>query len=374
MDDKETLAIQRGMKMTSSKSVELLHFKNSEWDYFKEYFADFDRYWTEVSKRLGKGFIDYMRCYLQKNQFIFSERCSFSVEFVVDSNIIFSEVRAIMKGKISFLASIINSPFLKLFAPPEIIKEVTETIEKDLPKGLNKDKAKEIAQGILSNIVIIDGQRLDAWIKAYTLIGKRDKKDVPFLNLAFSLETHGIITNDNDFSEQEEVKIWKLGKVGKMISDFSKGSVSLFFLGIGSQSIFKLCYLVIISFLKLLVEIIEILIYSVGAIISGSMDALSRIPLWVWALAMGSIAAVLILSKEVREKVGDVLAKLGEKAVEFIGKIKESFSRILAGIKQVIEILMPFISFVLKATGYLFYSASYLVTRMCELEKERTKV
>lgn len=360
--------------MTTTNSVEFLHFKNSEWEYFKEYFSDFDRHWAEITKHLGEEFIAYQRSYLQKYQFILPEECSFSIELVIDSNILFKEVRAVMKGKTSFLTSIIKNPFLKLFAPPEIIKEVNETIEKDLPKGLDKDKAKEIAQGILSNITIIDGQRLDTWTKAYALIGKRDKKDVPFLSLAFLLETHGVITDDKDFSEQKEVKIWKLGNVGKMVSDFSKSSFSFFFLGVGFQPILKFCYWISISFLKLLGEVIEIVISSVGAIISGSMDVLSRIPLWVWALAVGSIAAILILSKEAKESIEEILAKLGEKAIEIIDIIKKSFSRVLEGIKQIIEVLEPLISFVLKATGYLFYTAYHLIIRMHELETQRAKV
>lgn len=357
--------------MTISQSVELQHFKNSEWDYFKEYFADFDRHWTGITKRLGNEFIAYLRSYLQKYQFIFPEGCSFRGELVIDSNIIFSEVRAVIRGKPSFLTSIISNPFLKLYAPPEILKEVKETIKKDLPKNLNKDKAKKIAQEILSKITILKGQRLDAWIKAYTLIGKRDKKDIPFLGLAFSLETHGVITEDKHFSEQKEVKIWKLGETGRMVSDFSKGSFSFFFLGTGLPPVLQLCYWLCISFLKLIAEVIKELVSVIAALIKGSIEVLSKIPPLILIGALGITTAILIFSKNAREKVGDFLEKLGEIAIELGRKIKETFSKIIESIKQIIEMLIPFISFVLKGIGYLFYSSSQLIVRINELEESR---
>jgi|GEM_PF-4181358 len=181
---------------TMAQSVELNKFHNSEWDYFKDYFSDFDRHFGEITKHLKSEFIDHLRY-----QFVFSERCDFKVKLVIDLNIVFTEVRSIIKGRPSFLLRIINNPLLTLYAPPEIIKEVNKVIENDLPKNLGKDKAKETAQEILSKITILKRNHLDSWSKADTLIGKRDKKNVPFLALACSLETHGVITRDKDFTD-----------------------------------------------------------------------------------------------------------------------------------------------------------------------------
>lgn len=358
---------KEGKTLKMAQSVELNKFHNSEWDYFADYFTDFDGHWGEITKHLGNEFIAYLRSYLQKYQFMFSEGSEFTAELVIDSNIVFAEVLSLMKGKPSFLGSIINNPFLTLYAPPEILKEVKKTIKKDLPKNLDKDKAKKLAHEILSKITILKEQRLDAWIKAYTLIGKRDEKDVPFLALAFSLETHGVITRDKDFTEQEEVRIWKLGETGKMISDLNKGSFSFFFLGTGLPRILQFCYWLCVSFLKLLAEVLEALIAVIAALVAGGVNALSKIPPWILTL----IGVTLILSKEAREKAGDAFAKLYEKAIETGGKIKEAFSRIIECIKQIIEMLMPFVSFALKGVGYLFYSSWQLIDRIHELEESK---
>lgn len=360
-----------GKTLKMAQSVELNKFHNSEWDYFTDYFTDFDGHWGEITKHLGNEFIAYLRSYLQKYQFMFSEGSEFKAELVIDSNIVFAEVLSLMKGKPSFRGSIIDNPFLTLYAPPKIIKEVKETIERKLPKNLDKDKAKKLAQEILSKITILKEQRLDAWIKAYTLIGKRDEKDVPFLALAFSLETHGVITRDKDFTEQEEVRIWKLGETGKMISGLNKGSFSFFFLGTGLPLILQFCYWLCVSFLKLLAEVIEALISVIAALVSGGGNALSKIPPWILIMVIGVIGVTLILSKEAREKAGDAFAKLYEIAIEIGGKIKEAFSIIIECIKQIIEMLMPFVSFALKGVGYLFYSSWQLIDRIHELEESK---
>jgi len=364
---------KEGKTLIMAQSVELNKFHNSEWDYFKDYSADFDRHLGEITKHLGNEFIAYLRSYLQKYPFMFPEGCDFKAEFVIDSNIVFAEVLSLMKEKPSFLGSIIDDPFLTLYAPPKIIKEVKETIERKLPKNLNRDKAKKIAQEILSKITILKGQRLDAWIKAYTLIGKRDKKDVPFLALAFSLDTQGVITKDKDFTEQEEIRIWKLGETGRMISDLDKGSFSFFFLGTGLPLILQFCYWLCVSFLKLLAEVLEALISVIAALVSGGVNALSKIPPWILTLIGTLIGVTLILSKEAREKAGDAFAKLYEIAIETGSKIKEAFSRIIECIKQIIEMLMPFVSFALKGVGYLFYSSWQLIVKIHELEESKPR-
>ena len=88
---------------------------------------------------------------------------------------------------------------------------------------------------------------------------------------------------------------------------------------------------------------------------------------------LGAAAFLILFSNNAREKGGDILEKLGEKSIELIMKIKETFSSITEGIKQIIEILMPFISLVLKGVGYLFYQSSQLIDRINELEESRAR-
>ena len=279
-----------------------------------------------------------------------------------------------MKNKPSFLENIIDDPFLKLFAPPAIIDEVMKAIEEDLPKKLEKNKARNIAHAILSKITILEGRRLDAWVEAYNRIGKRDAKDVPFLALSFELETHGIITRDPDFSEQKEVRIWQVSQAGTMVSDFRKGSFSFFFMGAGLPMILQLCYWIFISFLKIVKEIMEGIFLFATIIVSGSFQLLSKIPPVVAIMALCSIGAILIFSGKVRDWTGGMLSKAGDKITKIINAIKKLFAKIVETIKHILEVLKPFISIAWKGVLYLFYSAGLLLARMNELEHQRARV
>jgi len=365
--------------MTTTNMVGFQHFHNSEWDYFKEDFADFDKHWTKITHSLGNDFINYLRSCIQENLFMFTEDCEFKVKLVIDSNIVFSAVLSTMRGKPYFFFSTLSkNPFLALYAPPQIIDEVNRTIDEDLSEELDKDKAKEIAKEILSKVTILKGQFLTSWKKscekAHSLIGNLHKDDVPFLALAFSIKSHGVITrNTKHFAKQDEVEIWSLSKTGNVISDLTKGSFSFFFFGMGIHSVLQFCYYICVSFLRVISEVISLIIYAVAALTKGSIEVLSKIPpqILFWVLVV--TGAIFLFSNNAREKAGDILEKLGEKVMELIMKIKETFSSITEGIKQIIEILMPFISLVLKGVGYLFYQSSQLVDRINELEESRVE-
>lgn len=85
----------------------------------------------EIFENLHKLFINILNH--------IAEGFKFRLEF--DTNIIFSEIRAILNNNPSFLQKIIDFPFLKLFAPPKIKEELFYTINDDLPRDLDKKKA-----------------------------------------------------------------------------------------------------------------------------------------------------------------------------------------------------------------------------------------
>ena len=116
-----------------------------------------------------------------------AEGLKFRLKLVIDTNIIFSEIRAILMGKPSFLSNLFNIPFLELFAPKKIREELFRTIDEDLPLYLDKDNAYSLAISFLEKISILGQKNEEAWEKAYVLLEQRDKDDVHFLALAISL-------------------------------------------------------------------------------------------------------------------------------------------------------------------------------------------
>ena len=104
----------------------------------------------------------------------------FRLKLIIDTNIIFSEIRAILMNKSSFLSNLINIPFLELFAPKKIKEELFKTIEEDLPLNLDKENAFSLANSFFEKISILDQEDEEAWEKAYILLKEYDKDDKRF--------------------------------------------------------------------------------------------------------------------------------------------------------------------------------------------------
>ncbi|MGI0060185.1 MAG: PIN domain-containing protein, partial [Nitrosotalea sp.] len=232
------------------------------------------------------------------------------------------------------------------------------------------DKAKQFARNTLSRITILEATKWEAFKKAEALIGKRDKKDVPFLALSFSMKTQGVITYDDDFREGN-VKIWKLGETEHMLTDISKGAFSFFLIGNSLPIILQLCYFMCISILNLIISAIKGLVGLAMALAEGSMDALSKIPPEILLTVGGILVLAYIFSEDVRRGMGEFIGTLANIAKRIIAGIKEVISVVLDYLKGIFDALMPFVSFSLKGIGYLFYLSGGLINNINKLESYR---
>ncbi|WP_244409552.1 PIN domain-containing protein [Methanocaldococcus jannaschii] len=253
--------------MQSLTNIEVQRFHDCEWEYFKEFDDEFNKLWNEIEKTLGRDFINYLSAYFQKN-LVYMLGKEFKLKLVVDTNIIFSQVLSyVTKGELPWILDFINNPFIELYAPQLIVDELKNKIENVLPKkckkkNIDENKAKskaiKIANIILSNIKIINDKKSNNWSKiAYNLIGHRDVKDIPFVTLALSLDTHGIITRDKDFKDQKIIKIWKVGEVKVVLTELSQGSFSFCIMNVTAPLAFKICTSIIITILEIVTSIIK---------------------------------------------------------------------------------------------------------------------
>ena len=348
-------------------------FHKGEYSYFSEQKYLFDRLWEHVSGRLGPSLITSLQTYMEENVSIFRNITNLSLELVVDSNVVYADTYGIINGKPSFLNTLIDksNSSLKLYAPEDILAEVNRAIDEDLPKKFSKDKAKQIAKTTLSKFSIIENSKWDALKKAESLIGKRDKKDVPFLALSFSMRTHGIITYDEDFREGK-VKIWRLGEAGHMLTDINKGAFSFLLIGNVLPMLLEICYFMCVSILNFIISAITGLVELAMAFAKGSLDAISRIPPEILLAVGGILVLSYIFITEVREGMNAFIGTLADIAKRIIAGIKEIFSAILEFLKEIFVMLKPIISFSLKGIGYLFYLSGGLIANMEKLEGYRS--
>ena len=139
-----------------------------------------------------------------------------------------------LKGYASPIPAMIRSGFLVLYAPPELREEIHEKIDEKI-KIAERYKAKVYAEEILAHVIFVKRVSRKVRIKATELLGKRDPKDIAFLAVTYHKDTHGVLTQDLDFEVAENVQIWKLGRLGKVVTSFRRGSFCLWFLPGGYQ-------------------------------------------------------------------------------------------------------------------------------------------
>lgn len=296
----------------------------------------------------------------------------FRLKLVIDTNIIFSEIRAILINKSSFLSNIIKLPFLELFAPNKIKEELYRTIDEDLPHNLDKDNAYSLANSFLEKISILDQESEEAWVKANILLKQYDQDDVPFLALAISLNAHGIITKDKHFNRQEDMSVWKLGESGKVASTISRGVFSLYILDYSFNKIlFTLARCIFIIFQGFL-EFCHVLYSATKAAFISMHEKYSNLPTWLQVgipvIAITIPTLILIFSEKSRNKLKDFLINLKDNLRLFIKHFGDDLKFNIEVIKNLTIKLYPFFELVIEGMGYLFYSAVLLAKQIKSLE------
>lgn len=135
-----------------------------------------------------------------------------------------------------------------------------------------------------------------SYIQARQILGSRDPdgKDAPYVALYLSVNSHGILTADDDIAGQKEIKTWnKVGFAGKIISTFERGSISFVIdTREGLPIVLAALYEIMIAILSGVWNTLKAIGSTLVAIAAGGVEAISQLPDWV-ILAIG-IAALVI--------------------------------------------------------------------------------
>ncbi|GAB4450325.1 MAG: hypothetical protein OHK0036_08770 [Bacteroidia bacterium] len=341
---------------------------------FEEFENYMDKYLAEVIQKLPNHFFAYIKQKLLETKTFFKES-KFQIELVVDTNILLSEVRGLMLYKKSFLLSIVDNPFIKLYSPQTIKKELYEKIDKQFPKqkktkNLDLNECKRQADILLSKISLLNKVDEDAYQKAKTQMGRRDEKDVPFLAVHFSIKSHGILTKDKDFTEPKETRIWKLADVGQVLTEIKKGTFSFFVMNTSLPPILYFIYRLIASIWAIIIEIVAGFVKVFASILQGSIEGLSKLPHGLLGVVGFGLLIVLLLD-ELREKVGGFLKKVWGGIKEIIKGLKEFFNAIWESLKTIWEALKPFVRVSLQLFTFLANSSKKLILQLETLEVSR---
>jgi predicted nucleic acid-binding protein len=341
---------------------------------FNDFQKEVDKAFTSFIHNLPSELLNYVKTKILETKTFF-KNSSFQLELVADTNIILSEVRSLMVNGSSFFLKIADNPFIKVYAPSQLKQELYEKIKLKFPKD-SKTKNFDIkdclakADLLLSKITIRDDITTASWNKAKSCLQERDAKDISFVALHFTLKTHGVLTKDKDISDQKEIKTWKLGEAGKVITEINKGTFSFLILNVSLPPIWEAIYGLVATIWAAFIEIVEGLITLFTAVLTRSVSAIANMPPEL-ALIIGIAAIFIMVADELREKVGEFFKMLWEQIKKFIRAIREIFKAIWETLKEIFEALKPVFNVSLQLLDYFVLQSVQAMQRLDQLEKAR---
>ncbi len=334
---------------------------------------DFDKEITEIIHGFPVALNELLKNYLIQNKNLFSFN-TFQIELVVDTNILYSEVRSLMLNESSFLMKLCKNPFIKIYAPSQIKIELYEKIRIKFPKDkktrdLNHDECVCAAKKILAQVEINDTIDNYSKVRAENILNERDADDIPFLALTFSLKTHGIISKDKDIIEQSETKVWELKDAGRMITEINKGAFSFLILGNTIPLIWKTLYRLLLYLWRLIINSVKQLAMLLYNILKNGISYIAQLPTWL-LIILGIAAFAISQSDNTIKNINDFFSQIWEKLKPILEQIKELFNSLIDIFKELYSALSPVLNLSVELLSYLTEQSMIAYQRLDELDKQ----
>lgn len=349
--------------MAETEVISIIDFISENWEKFDAFEKDFEKEYIEIIRKLPPEFHQEIRDKIFKilisiTPFLSDKnpKSLLKLKLVIDANIIVQDAFRVAKGKESSTERIFSSPYLELVAPDTIEKEVMREIRKDLPRRASLRKAQAHAKKLLSHVNKISSRSLRKIKYAFSLIGEHSPEDIPYLALSVEYNADAIVSRDKKaFDRQTEVKRWELGEAVKAVVIYESGCFSLVVLGTSAKMIGEALVQLLIVLLEALVTALKIIGYILTAIVEKSIEALSRIPDWAWAIIGVGVVVLLasIFCEDFRNWIGNIASKVSA----FVSSIIEIGEILWEGIKSVLillwNLIVPIVSSMLIIAGVL---------------------
>ena len=160
---------------------------------------------TETSKKnsadLFQNFMDHVKSH--SSSWIKDNFGSIRIDIVIDANAVISTINRYVKNESSILFHLDSNPIFSLYAPTELKSEILKYIESDkIQRKLKKKWFKGLR--VLESIIQFKNSK-DIKIKkrAVDIIGKKDPKDVPYVELYLDIKATMILTSDKHFEHKD---------------------------------------------------------------------------------------------------------------------------------------------------------------------------
>ena len=138
------------------------------------------------------------------------------MKLVIDTNRL---AAALIKSSVT--REIILSDKFDLYSPDLILTEIKKNRDYFVKKAkINVKEFEEILSTLIDHIHLIPFNKFkNHYLKALKTMSKIDPDDTAFLALGLSLKLDGIWTEDKDFNEQKNLKVYSTKDLWEMMGD-----------------------------------------------------------------------------------------------------------------------------------------------------------
>jgi len=297
-------------------------------------FEDVDAKIAKIVKDLGDGFSNDFKQFFD-GFFLSVYKSKLELNIIIDANIILSDAYAYIRFGNSYLLNLLKSPFIKVFSPQWLDKELNKKIpEFSKDKGLKIEEFRAAVEKLSAGVIRIPEIKPHVSNVLLRIINERDSKDLPYIALYIEKNFHGILTNDKDIKGMPNVRTWsRPGDLGKIVRIFENGAFAYAVIGqlpTVATVMSEICLLI-------LKEVWKIIKFILTMLIEAGTNALSMLlnsPDWLKVAALvGGI--VLLFSDKSRELIAEILNSIEIWAIEFLKWLYEGLKSVLSALSQV---------------------------------------
>ena len=340
----------------------------------------FDEFVTEISKKNPIEVIESVKERIESHSspLFRGDFESFTIGIVIDANAAISTIDRYVKNKPSILFHLGNNPIFSLYAPNVLKDEINKYIKSDKVQKESTKKWLEGLQAIEKIIKFKNNNNVEIKKQAIDIIGKKDPKDVPYVELYISVNAQAIFTSDKHF-EHRNIQIFKISDLENVACIFQKGVLSHHIIDKSMQVMWDFLKNIILVFLKKIFRAIKHIFKTVKSKLSNIflriIKFMENLPNWQKFLIVGTIillVSIAIFFKPIRKKIIHMLGTLIDLAGGFINKIFTFLKKIISGLINFVSYVAPHATIIIDPLNSLLKNIKNMENAFKDLVVENT--
>jgi predicted nucleic acid-binding protein len=269
---------------------------SENWPAFREFKPEADQWLMEAARSMPPEFHrDLRRALLDYflDQVVEEDAEPLRLRLIVDSGIIVTDSFGVGRGFSSSTPRLLDSPFVRVYAPPEAWEEVPRIIRERHPSTVKVEPSLRHAEVFLNRIRRVETTSPASVQRAADLIGKHSPEDVGFLAVAIETRAHAVISFDKRaYDRQAAVRRWSMKDGSEAVLRYESGTLSLGIAGAAAEIIGRAAEILVASLTIVVVEVIAAVAAIIEWIATKTANSLERVPTWAVAAALVAAAAV----------------------------------------------------------------------------------